>query len=409
MSEFEIRIARDDEDRGHAYRLRYELHVERQGLFDDTADHANRWLRDHRDEDATIWLAEKDGEVVGTARLCWGGAGRFDRELREAFDLDTFTDIIGERDMAVASRLLVRPAYRRSMLATQLVIHMTKELVERGTELMLGACELHLINTWARLGLRPFGLCEHPPDGTLVRLALVCGDLDHARAIDSPLAPILQRRAKTGYAPRRLAARLARSQRIVCEALDRDRFWAKVEELLPLDRLAARLGGLSIEELDAVLANSHALDCHPGAALIRKGHSSRTLYVLLTGTLEVWDGGERIAEVDREGEVTGEIAFFTGGERMSDVIAGEGGARVLALSQRSLDGLIARQDPGAAKFLLMMTRSLCQKMRGRSRAEPERARRSGRGAPTGDQRRRGSAELAVRPQPPRDPRPAGPC
>jgi CRP-like cAMP-binding protein/predicted GNAT family N-acyltransferase len=377
MSEITIRMACNDTDRAHVYRLRYELYVEQQGLFGDTADHERRWLRDHLDEHATIWLAEHDGEVVGTARLCWGGEGRLDQEIRETFDVDAFTDIVEEQHIAVASRLLLRPAHRQSTLSMQLSVHMVEAMIARGTELMLGECEPHLVNTWARLGMRPFGLNEHPTNGTLVRLALVCGDLDHARSVGSPLVPILQRRDRTGYAPRRLAARLTRSQRIVSEARDRDRFWAKLEETMPLERFAEQLGGLSVEELEAVLDGSHALDCAPGAALIRKGHTSRTLYALLIGTLEVRDGGQRIAVIDRPGELIGEVAFFTASDRMNDVIVGSGGAQVLALSQRSLDHLISQQGSGAAKFLLMVTRSLCQKLHGRSQAAPGHTQRPG--------------------------------
>jgi hypothetical protein len=124
---------------------------------------------------------------------------------------------------------------------------MTQELVERGTELVLGECEPHLVNLWARLGLRPFGLCEHPTNGTLVRLALVCGDLDHTRSIDSPLAPSPCARPTWRRSPpsARLCVGRADLPRWMAMAQRQEWFWAKVEDSLPLDRLAAQLGGLS--------------------------------------------------------------------------------------------------------------------------------------------------------------------
>lgn len=366
MGEIVIRQAVEQADREAAFNLRYELYVAQQGLFGDTADHEHRWLREPIDDHALIWVVEDGGDVVGTSRLLLGGEGRFDHEIRETFDVDSFTDIVGETEIAVGSRLLIKPAHRQSMIPVLLVSSMMEELTARGTELMLGECEPHLLNTWVRIGFRPFGLVEHPTNGTLVRLGLVCGDLEHMRAQKSPLAPIAERRTKESYAPRRLAARLARCQRVVSEARDRDQFWATVEETLPLDRFASLLGGLSLPELDALLGNSHALDCNAGSVLIRKGHASRTLYLLLTGSLEVWDEGRKVAEVAEPAAVVGEVAFFSGSLRMSDVKAGPEGARVLALSERNIKELIATQGAGAAKFLLTITRGLCKKLHERA-------------------------------------------
>lgn len=361
-----IRQAVDPADRAAAFNLRYELYVAQQGLFGDVADHARRWLRDEGDEHATIWVAEVGGEIVATARVLWGGEGRFDHETRETFDVEAFTDVVRESEIAVASRMLVKPEHRQSPLLALVILSMMEEVVARGTELTLSECEPHLLNTWVRAGFRSYGLVEHPSNGTLVRIGLVCGDVEHLRALGSPLAPLAARRAAGGYAPRRLAVRLARSQHVVSEARDRDLFWSKVEETLPLDRFAGLLGGLTLPELDALLGNSHALDCAAGSVLIRKGHTSRTLYVLLTGSLEVWDAGRRVAEVGDAGAVLGEVAFFGGGLRMSDVKAGAHGARVLALSERNIKELISTQGAGAAKFLLRITEGLCRKLHDRA-------------------------------------------
>jgi hypothetical protein len=370
MDDLEIRIARDEADRAAVYNLRYELYVVEQGLFGDTADHERRWLREPIDEHAALFVVEKGGEIVGTLRLVWGGEGRFDHEIRETFDVESFTDIVDESEIAVASRALVRPAFRQSRLPLMLFMAGMAELVARGTELLLGECEPHLLNTWERIGLRPFGLAEHPINGTLVRLALVCGDLDYQRSIKSLLVPVVERWTKVGYTPRRLAARLSKRQRVVGEAKDRAQFWARVEETLPLDRFAKLLGGLSPTELDAVLGNSYALDCDAGSVLIRKGHASRTLYILLTGTLEVRDGARQVAEVTEPGAIVGEVAFFSGTPRMSDVNVGSAGARVLALSERNLKQLISLQGAGAAKFLLTMTQGLCKKLHERAADQP---------------------------------------
>ena len=370
MTNYDIHIARDEAERAAAFNLRYELYVVGQGLFDDVADHGRRQLYDEIDEHAAIFVAAHEGRVVGTTRMRWCDR-ELDRDTRELFDVDAFTDLVSDADIAIGERLLVDPDHRRGPLSGMLLAAIVAEAVARGTELVLADCEPHLVNTWTLLGPRPYGLAEHPQNGTLVRLALVPGDDRHVRSLGSPLASILGAWSKPKMTARRLSARIARSQHVISEAKDSEAFWASVEETLSLDRLAEVLGGLSVDELDALLGNSHALACEPGSALIRKGHASRTLYLLLTGSLEVWDEGRRIAAVDEPGSVIGEVALFSGQRRMSDVITGESGARVLALSERNLQALIQAQGAGAAKFLLMLTRDLCRKLHERGRGGRE--------------------------------------
>ncbi len=366
MPNYEIREATSEADRAAVFTLRYQLYVEEQGLFGDHADHERRWLTDEQDARAAIWLAECDGEVVGTVRLLWG-ADQFGRALCETFDIAAFTDIVDERDMAIGSRMLVRTEHRQGPLVLLLVLHILEAVVERGIEVIFGESEPHLVNRWSGIGFRPFGLYEHPVNGTLVRLALLPSDYEYAAQLNSPVAPVLKKWSKQSDARARLVERLSHSQRVISERRERDRFWAEVEGAVSREQLGQLLGDLSESELGALLDNSYALDCDAGSTLIRKGHVSRTLYVLLTGTLIVRDEGEMIAEVGEAGAVLGEVAFFSASERISDVVAGPGGARVLALSGRNLESLIAEQGAAAAKFLLSLTRGLCSKLRERSR------------------------------------------
>ena len=96
MTQYEIRLATTEDDRNAAYRLRYELYVEEQGLFEDVADHDRRHLSDEMDEHADITIGIADGEVVGTGRSVRGGGDRIDRESRETFDVGAFADLLDE-------------------------------------------------------------------------------------------------------------------------------------------------------------------------------------------------------------------------------------------------------------------------------------------------------------------------
>jgi CRP-like cAMP-binding protein/ribosomal protein S18 acetylase RimI-like enzyme len=372
MTDYDVRLAIARADRAAAFELRYRLYVEDQGLFVDVADHERRWLCDPLDEEAAIWVARVGDEVVGTIRLVRGGDGRFDHDTREIFDLETFDGVVDEREIAVASRLVVMPEHRDGPLAKLLLTQAVAQAIERELELVVGECEPHLLDTWIRIGMRPYGLSEHPVNGTRVRVAFVLGDEEHVRRLDSPLAPIVIHHDRGDRTPTRLREVIrSNQQQVISETEGRARFFDTVERAVARAELARRLGELTDDELEALLAEGHALDCEAGAMLIRKGHVSRTLYVLLAGSLVVRDEGETIAELCDAGDILGEVAFFTDGERISDVLAGSDGARVLALGERSLKALVQTQGTGAAKLLLAITRGLCDKLRQRAKKPSE--------------------------------------
>ena len=348
----EIVRAETETARAQAYNLRYELYVAQQGLFGSLADHRRRWLRDAADDHATIWLAMCEQRVLATLRVCWAGPEGFDHENRETFDIDNFTDLVDESEIAVVSRMLVDPAHRDQSLTARFALEALPQVAARGIQLVLGECEPHLVNRWARLGFRPYGLCEHPVNGTLVRIALVVAE---------------QMPGPDSLVARRLVDRLTNSQRITSESVDADRFWAAIAETLALDELGRKLGALEPDELRTVLSKAHVIDSSPGAALIRKGHVSRTLYVLLGGSLVIADGDAVVARVSEPGELIGEVSVFTSKQRISDVLTGPEGARVLALSERNIHAMIEHLGSAAAKFLLALTRSLCNKLSERAR------------------------------------------
>ncbi len=114
--------------------------------------------------------------------------------------------------------------------------------------------------------------------------------------------------------------------------------------------------GLGKHEVNDLLKRSQILELDPGAGLIRKGQASRNVYVVLSGELDVHDGDRRIRGCG-EGQVVGDVAFFTREARTLDVDAGPEGASVLSISERSLHELIESQSRTAAVLLLNLART----------------------------------------------------
>ena len=85
----EVRAVTDAE-RSRVYRLRYDVFVQEFGLRVE-ADHARHWVYEgDRDDRATIIGAFVDGQLVGSARIVWGGSQTFTDKDRREYHVDIF-------------------------------------------------------------------------------------------------------------------------------------------------------------------------------------------------------------------------------------------------------------------------------------------------------------------------------
>lgn len=372
LGDFDLRWAETEEEKEAVYRLRYDLYVADQGLFRDVADHQRRWLTDEYDSVSHIALAEMDGEVVGTIRVTFGSEATFSAGTRREYDIDRFAGVVEGSDIGTITRLLVRRELRGGgVIPFQLLWSAFERAAVHDMEILVGSCEPHLVNRYRSLGFQPYGkLYNHPTSGALVPIAFVLGDVAHLRRIGSPMVSAVSRHPRPPDQVDHILAQVRSEDRSIrSRGHDEEEPWDELfRRLADLNDI---LSELSRDEASALLAKSHILDCRPADAIILTGHASRTLYMLLGGTLEVWDHGRRVATVEDRGALVGEVAFFTMGQRMSDVVAGPEGARVLALSAGNLQKIIRGYGPVAAKFLHYVACGLCGKLLERARSGPQ--------------------------------------
>jgi len=196
-----IRLAKTAEDRAAIYRMRYELYVEQQGLFHDTADHERRFLTDEDDAHSHLLLAEVDGQLAGTLRLT---SGPFSEDLRKTYELRRLRGIVEEERIMVVTRVLVRPEFRGGSIMIQFAMKAMEIVAAASVELTVANCEVHLLNHWMMLGYRPYGkLYNHQQNGVLVSIGLATADLDRLRQLRSPLLQPLEQH-DVGLHPQRL-------------------------------------------------------------------------------------------------------------------------------------------------------------------------------------------------------------
>ncbi len=367
-NEFNLRTAETEEEKQASYRLRYELYVEEQSLFQKVADHERRWLSDEYDECSDIILAESNGCIIGTTRSTWGSVTTFSQSTRDDFEMDIFSGIVDERDMVVVSRLLVRKEYRGTVLAFQLLWKSWEYAARCGAELILGSCEPHLLSHYWKYGFRPYGkISNHPTNGILVPIAVVAGDFDHLRKINSPMLTPLSLRPQPSQLVDQILPLLTEDVAVKASysGVVDDYFDEVAHHLVKAEKELAGIFG-DREGALVILAKSHILKCSKGDALIYKGQASRTLFILLSGSLTVQENGQTVATVNKNGALVGEVALFSKQPRMSDVIAGPDGARVLALNNSTLRELIHSYGTVTAKFMHYVVVGLCEKLQERA-------------------------------------------
>ena len=354
----EVRTASTADEREQIYRLRYEVYVEELGqLYADVADHDRRLLYDPVDDVARLVMAVVDGRVVGTLRVVVGADGPVPQSIYDEFHLDRFVDLVSVERMVFMSRFLVGSEYRRTDVTIELMRALRAIWFEHRPDLSFGDCEPHLLGFYTALGWRTYCSPYHDENLDVLFPLVLVNDPDHLQRIGSPL---LQFGLAELPPPANLAALRVRlpalgpARPLDLESVD----WAAEFDRLNADRPGSRslFAGLDRGEVDVLLGRSQVLELDPGAGLIRRGQVSRNLYVVLEGSLVIRDG-DRAIRTCGESEVVGDVAFLLRGTRTVDADAGAEGARVLSISERSLNELIELGSRTASVILLNLART----------------------------------------------------
>lgn len=372
LSEIVIEDVTTDVQREQVYRFRYDIYVQELGRYGDVADHEGRRLVEVEDELARLKLVKNGDQVIGTARLSWGGVpGALNERIVEQYDLRPFLDAVPHEHLAVGERLMFAPEYRGGPLLFKFVSESLTEFREMGIQLFFGDCEPHLLNSYQSLGYRPYTRrhVNKAETGYLIPIVFVTGDLDYLRSIGSPLAKVLDREGVDPGVPDGLDGLMADSKSILSYRLDsQGDEWALLQERIRevgFQELSL-FSGMSADEIEVCLQKSVRIDCQKGDILIKKGNPAKNLYALIRGNLEVRSEDEVVA-VRSPGDIIGEIAFFMSLPRTMDVIAATDDVEVVSFSESALRKLIKTQPDAATKLLFNMSRLLCMKVVGAGR------------------------------------------
>lgn len=358
-----IRIATTEEEKEAIYRLRYEIYVDEMHIFGAQADHDRRRLVGPHDATARLMYATLDGEVVATLRLNFGVDAPFSGEFEQTYRPARFRPAISDSQMLILTRFMVRRDLRGSTLAFRMIAEVARLALAEGVEVALCDCQPHLIRYYHRIGFRSYECPVYNDQefGIMVPLAFVMRDVEHLRTIRSPLRSLFEAQAAPPDAtvqhvlaclgwPAARDAQQAEAAGAMAHLLCRH-----------ADGQAPLFDGLSAADVHEVAAQGYVIECAAGDRVIRAGQTARTVFVLVSGALDV-QGAETTLAVTTPGEVVGELSFLLDERRLADVYAGPDGACVLCLDEQQLQRQLRASSRASAALALNLSRALARKL-----------------------------------------------
>ncbi len=296
-------------------------------------------------------------------RLHWGGDAPFPEEFYETYELARFETAVAPDQMAIFTRFMVRKQYRGTLLPFQLFGAIAQFSLDHHIRLSFCDCQPHLLNLYTRLGYRTYtNTYNDSMFGLMVPLVLVVEDLEHFQSINSPLLGFASPDFKPAV-PSDILALIPQSPIIQSVSSEVASQWARDYGLLcdSHERTGSIFNGLDEEQVTQLMNRSFVIKCEPNDLIIRKHSMDRTMFIILSGLVEVREG-ENVVAVLSQGDVLGELAFLLRAERLTDVYAASDDVQILSLNEKAVMGLLEDEPAIASRLFYNLAKAVSAKM-----------------------------------------------
>lgn len=363
-----VRFSATEQELKASYQLRYKVYVEHMGRFKDMGDHELKELRDEYDDYARAVIAVKDGTAIGTLRLFWGRDKNFPPLMIDAYHLSPFLENLEQQQICIVERLMVDKQYRGGSATLRMYKEVMHFVLDHHIEAVLLNCEPHHLNSYLKLGFRPFTQTySYPGIGLVIPMVLITGDYEHLQRVGSPFY-MLTREEDFSHCRfvNVLQNTIAQQPSIVSQTtLGKASFLKKIYDSAdPLVTKEAKIfSALDEDEIERMLEKSHIIECTKGTHIIQKDNTAKTMFILLSGILEILREGQ-LQAVIYPGDVIGEISFFLHVPRTADIIAATDNVKLLSLDEASMSRLLKYDHTLANKILMNICRNLCTRVMG---------------------------------------------
>ncbi len=359
-----VRFAETEAELRASYQLRYKVYVEGMGRLKDKGDHTLKELRDEHDSFARAIVVIKGGVAVGTLRLFWGGDAPFNNNLIEAYHLARFQEILEDREICIIERLMVDEKHRGSAIALQMYKLVWDFSIRHRIEAGFLDCEPHHLNSYLKLGFRPFAKTySYPGIGLVIPMMYIPGDIEHLKRVGSPFG-LLAKDSEYRHTAQLLEMIKQGANILAKVESDNEDYLKQIytdSRLLSNDKPKI-FDSLSADEINRIIEKSAIIQCGRGDHVIEVNNAAKTMFVLLSGCVEVHRSSGELQAIITPGEVIGEIAFFLHVPRSASIIAATDDVKILSLDEAAMSRLLKYDSTLANKILSNLCRSLCHRV-----------------------------------------------
>ncbi|MGO1120405.1 cyclic nucleotide-binding domain-containing protein [Rhodovibrionaceae bacterium A322] len=364
-----IRMAETEEERQENYRLRYRVFVDELGQNVDETTHSLSQMIEPEDEGAVLFYIESGGQVVATLRTCHGDQAVQGAGWAQMYRWDKLTADVPLSRVTVSNRLAVDPAWRHSPVLGQLVARAFQYMRDTGVWVDYLHCAPSLIALYEQLGYRRYADgFVNPAAGYRIPMLLLTEDLEHLRAVRSPLVRVARNYDSDPTARHWFNGSFPEHEAFINRrALKGEDFWNLLGDKLssPPNQAVPLFDGLTEDQVQILLKSGAVMSYSAGQTLIRPGDYGEEMFVILSGLAEVFaqakDRKVSVA-VFGTGDLFGEMGLIGARERSAEVVA-QSDLELLVLTRDVLQRALKSRPEIIAPVLYNLSLLLCERLR----------------------------------------------
>ncbi len=359
-----VHLPQSPEERARIYAFRYRVEIMKKGGASVFADDKKMSITDDLDVSAVQLCLVKQHAVAASVRINSTENTKFSEKISAQFRLGEFSKF-QPKDLSLTSRLVVSDDDSPGQLTAVLLGAAYKVARNMGSRFDFTSCPPPLVPLYERLGYRRYADNFVDEDDVYhVPLVLLTDDLAHLRYVGSPFSKLAVEFTNTAEASQWFERTFPDSLHSAAEGgLDEEDFWSLLTEKLhqtPIEGIPL-LKDMTYAAAKRILHTGSTLQCKRGDRIVQAGATSREMYVILSGSVEVRSGDHMVAELGR-GDIFGEIALISSAPRTADVVALED-VEVLILSQDFLEKGMRTMPDIMSRVLYNLSMILVERLR----------------------------------------------
>lgn len=360
---YTIKFATQENEIKRIKEFLYQIRVVEMGQYENEADHENSIFSDVYDRTATHIYAEESGQIKGSIKVLPSESPEVPINWPRNHELERFTSTVPMSQICYMTRLAVSKELRKGNLGVELVQQAYNLLLYNNFDIVLGDCMPHLLNFYKKLGFVPYKSNVNDSNcGILMPLVAFPRDMKYLNTISSPIAEVSYQ-----YRDQNLERKpnwFALSKMYSFGELEREKKQVKqIHKALESRNFMGTnlLPNFTESEFATLFQKRIEIHGSRGEYLIKRGATTRTIFFIIAGQVEVKIGDKAIATIG-SGEMVGEMNYILDVGRTSDVVISEDNTEIIGLSEGTIQRLQKNQPELAYKLLLFISRVLCARL-----------------------------------------------